>query len=135
MALIIIIHFRKQIMKRSDFIKKSIAFMSLGIPITIFSGSCSESEGVNPDDDPKDCLANGTNASIGSNHGHSLIVSKTDVDDGVQKTYSIQGTSSHAHDVTITSTQFAALKTNQSSLQVVSTSGGGHTHSITVSCA
>jgi len=131
----IIIHFGKQIMKRSDFIKKSIAFMSLGIPITIIAGSCSEDEEVDPNNDPKDCLANGTNASISSNHGHSIAVSKTDVDDGVEKTYSIQGTSSHGHEVTITSTQFATLKNNQTSIQVDSTSGGGHSHSVTVSCA
>ena len=122
-------------MKRSDFIRKSIAIISLGIPVTVLVGSCSDNESVDPDIDPTDCLVNGTNANISTNHGHSITVSKSDVDDGVQKTYSIQGSSSHAHDVTITSTQFATLKNNQSSIQVVSTSGGGHTHSITVSCA
>ena len=129
------VYFRKQIMKRSDFIKRSIAFMAIGIPATILTGSCSEGESVDPNNDPKDCLANGTTASISSNHGHSITVSKTDVDNGVQKTYSIQGSSSHAHEVTITPSQFSSLKSNQSSIQVVSTSGGGHTHSITVSCA
>ena len=122
-------------MKRSDFIKRSIAVMAIGIPVAALTGSCSENEELDPDNDPKDCLANGTSTSISSNHGHSITVSKADVDDGVQKTYSIQGSSSHPHDVTITSSQFSSLKNNQSSIQVVSTSEGGHTHSITVSCA
>lgn len=122
-------------MKRSDFIKKSIAFISLGIPVTILVGSCSDDESPDPDNDPTDCLANGTTANISANHGHSITVSKSDVDVGVQKTYSIQGSSTHAHNVTITAAQFATLKSNQNSIQVVSTSGGGHTHSVTVSCA
>jgi hypothetical protein len=122
-------------MKRADFIKKSIAFISLGIPVTILAGSCSDDDSTDPDDDPTDCLANGTNANISSNHGHSITVSKSDVEDGVPKTYSIQGSSSHAHQVTISSTQFATLKSNQASIQADSTSGGGHIHSITVSCA
>lgn len=122
-------------MKRSDFIKKSIALISLGIPVAILVGSCSDDDSPDPDNDPTDCLANGTNSSISANHGHSITVSKTDVDDGAEKTYSIQGSSNHAHNVTITSTQFATLKNNQSSIQAVSSSGGGHTHSVTVSCA
>jgi len=122
-------------MKRSDFIKRSIAFMAIGIPVAALIGSCSENEELDPNNDPKDCLLNGTSTSISSNHGHSIIVSKSDVDEGVQKTYSIQGSSSHAHNVTISSSQFSSLKNSQSSIQVDSTSGGGHTHSVTVSCA
>jgi len=122
-------------MKRSDFIKRSVVLTAIGIPVALITGSCSNNEEVDPNNDPKDCLANGTTSSISANHGHSLTVSKTDVADGSQKTFSIQGSSSHSHEVTITSAQFAALKDNQNSIQVVSTSGNGHTHSVTVTCA
>lgn len=81
-----------------------------------------------------DCLANGTNVSIGSNHGHSLTVSKDDVQAGTAKTYSIMGSSGHNHTVTITEADFASLQSN-SSINVESSTGDSHTHNVTVSCA
>ena len=62
----------------------------------------------------KDCLANGTNSSISANHGHVLNVSKTDVQNGAEKSYSIDGSASHDHTVVITANNFDLLKTNQS---------------------
>lgn len=81
-----------------------------------------------------DCLANGTNVSIGSNHGHSLTVSKEDVEAGTAKTYSIMGSSGHNHTVMITEADFASLQSN-SSINVESSTGDSHTHNVTVSCA
>jgi hypothetical protein len=76
---------------------------------------------------------NGTNVVIGANHGHTLVVPKTDVMAGADKTYDIQGTSPHSHTVTITAAQFAALAANMSVSTVSSLDG--HTHSIMVTCA
>ena len=123
-------------MKRIDFIKRITAIMAIGIPLLSVSNGCSSEEvtpNTNPND-PKDCLANGTSASIGSNHGHSITVSKTDIENSVAKTYGIQGGADHNHDVSITAANFTSLK-NNNSIQVSSTSGGGHTHSVSVSCA
>ena len=122
-------------MKRKDFIKHATAMAVFGLPMLSIANSCStDSVSPNSTPDPKDCLANGTSTSIGSNHGHSLEVSKIDVENGAQMTYSIQGTSVHDHEVIITADHFASLK-NSKSIQVISTSGSGHTHSVTVSCA
>lgn len=125
-------------MKRKDFIRRIAAFSILGIPILAVANSCSKEETPSPSNNNNqsdgDCLANGTNTSIGSNHGHSLTVSKQDVEDATEKTYSIEGSAGHDHMVTITSSQFASLKSNQS-ITAASTSSGGHTHNITVSCA
>jgi hypothetical protein len=38
------------------------------------------------------------------------------------------------HSVTVTAAQFAMLQNNQS-VSVTSTSGGGHTHAVTIMCA
>jgi hypothetical protein len=124
-------------MKRSEFIKQTLVLLVVGVPVSTFTSGCYGGEdppapAINSG--PKDCLANGTSANISANHGHSLNVSKDDVQDGVQKTYSIEGGAGHDHEVTITSTQFSSLKNNQS-IQVDSTSGSGHTHSVTVNCA
>ena len=69
-----------------------------------------------------------------ANHGHVLNVSKTDVQNGAEKSYSIDGSASHDHTVVITASNFDLLKTNQS-IQVDSSMGGGHSHAVTVSCA
>ena len=124
-------------MKRIDFLKRTAVVATLGLPILSVLSSCSTDTAptpTTPSTDPKDCLANGTTSSIGSNHGHSLTVSKTDVENGVEKTYNILGSASHSHDVTISTANFSSLK-NASSIQVSSTSGSGHTHSVSVSCA
>lgn len=74
---------------------------------------------------PKDCLANGTNSTIGSNHGHNILVSKADVSTGVEKTYAIVNGVGHDHNVTITAANFTTLQ-NNTSIQVESTLGSGH---------
>ena len=124
-------------MNRTEFIKRGLTMLAFGIPLIGLANSCTsenEPSPTPPNTDPKDCQANGTTTSIGSNHGHDLTVSKADVDAAIEKSYSIQGTSGHNHGVTITATNFTALKSNQS-IQVTSTSGSGHTHSVTVGCA
>ena len=124
-------------MKRIEFLKRTVVVTTLGLPILSFLSSCSTETAPSPSTPPptpKDCLANGTTSSIGSNHGHSLTVSKTDVENGVEKTYNILGSASHNHEVTITTANFSSLK-NATSIQVSSTSGDGHTHSVSVSCA
>ncbi len=127
-------------MNRKTFIKKTAGAVLIALPATSLIG-CSNSDnnsGVpNPDpgENPQaNCLDNGTAVAIGSNHGHTLVVSTADVNAGSEKTYSIQGSSGHNHTVTITGANFTSLK-NNSSISVVSTNDDDHTHSVTVSCA
>jgi hypothetical protein len=84
----------------------------------------------------RSCTTNGTNVSIGSNHGHVLMVSAADVAAGAEKTYNITGSATHAHSVTISAANFASLQSNPGmALTLTSTSGGGHTHTVTIMCA
>lgn len=73
-------------------------------------------------------------ATIGTNHGHSLIVSPADIAAAAEKTYDIMGSSAHTHSVTLTAAHFATLA-GGTMVMVVSTSGSSHTHSVTVRCA
>jgi len=128
-------------MDRKAFIQKTMGAMLIALPAYSLIG-CSSSDNdsdTNPDHNPNpdpqgNCLANGTKSTIAANHGHSLTVSTADVQAGAQKIYSIQGSSGHNHEVTITAANFNSLKSN-SSITVDSTSGDGHTHSVSVSCA
>ncbi len=123
-------------MKRKEFIKKSVFAVVAGVPLVTMMQSCGDDDDADMDGDEgmANCLENGTSTNIGSNHGHTLSVSKEDVTAGAEKTYSILGDSGHNHDVTITAADFTNLQQNQA-ITVTSSSGAGHTHSVTVSCA
>lgn len=128
-------------MNRKVFIQKTMGAMLIALPAYSLIACSSSDNGsdTNPDPDPDpdaqgNCLANGTQSAIATNHGHTLNVSKEDLQGGAQKVYSIQGSSGHNHEVTITAANFNTLKSNNSII-VSSSSGDGHTHSVTVSCA
>lgn len=125
-------------MKRKEFIQKSIGAVLIAVPaFSVVSCNKDDSANGDPDLDPEqaDCLANGANAkSISSNHGHTLTVSKADIDSGVEKGYSIKGGSGHDHGVTITAANFTSLQSKQSII-IESTTGASHRHDVTVSCA
>ena len=127
-------------MDRKTFLEKSLSLMLIALPAYALVGCSSSDDGSsNPDENPNpnaqaDCLDNGTNSVIGSNHGHNLTVSRSDVQTGSEKTYSIQGTSGHDHSVTLTANDFGSLQNNQT-VSVSSTNNDGHTHTVTVRCA
>ena len=124
-------------MDRKDFIKKMTSTVLLSIPVlSILACSDSSDDGPPPggSNPQNDCLKNGTKSEIGSNHGHTLQVSKADVENGNAKEYSIAGSSGHNHNVTISSDNFTMLKNNQA-IQVNSSNDDGHSHSINVTCA
>lgn len=125
-------------MDRKAFIKKTIGTVLVSLPVISLIG-CSSDDTANGDPnidpDATDCLANGANATaISSNHGHTLVVSKSDIDAGTQKSYSIQGSSGHNHSITLTSANFNTLKTAKS-ISVESSRDSSHRHDVTVSCA
>ena len=124
---------------RKEFLKTFAVFFTF-IGLGRLAAACSNNDddtggdtgGGGPTPQP-DCLNAGTNVSFNFNHGHVLAVSKEDVAAGVSRTYDITGSSGHSHSVTVTGSDFATLAGNQQIVEV-STSGGGHTHTVTVSC-
>ena len=72
---------------------------------------------------------------IAGNHGHVLAIAVADLDSGIDKTYNIQGSATHSHNVTFTVAQLRQLKAGDG-VSVMSTPGSsdGHTHEVTVSC-
>lgn len=125
-------------MNRKAFIKKTVGAAVLVVPVySLMNCSNDDSTNVEVVDDPEasDCLANGANATaITSNHGHTLSVSKADIDAGVEKSYSIQGSSGHNHTVVVTSDNFNTLKTSKT-LKIESSRDSSHRHDVTVTCA
>ena len=125
-------------MNRKTFIKKTTGAVLVTLPLYGLVG-CSNDDSANgdPDLDPAaaDCLANGANASaITSNHGHTLVVAKADIEAGLEKSYAIQGSSGHNHTIVLTTSNFDTLKSTKT-LKVESSRDSSHTHDVTVSCA
>ena len=124
-------------MDRKTFIKKIVGAAVIAVP-AYAALSCSTNESVPPQvggGGGGDCLANGARASgISGNHGHSLVVSRADVNAGAEKTYTIDGTAGHSHSITITTADFDKLKNNEP-IEVTSTVSDSHDHIIIVSCA
>lgn len=125
---------------RSEFFKLFIPFFVI-LGLGKWAAACGGNNGDTDDggdggggNGPQpDCLNAGTQVAIAGNHGHALVVSKADVAAGVTQAYDIQGSATHSHTVTLTSTHFASLAANQQ--VVVTSTGGPHPHSVTVSCA
>ena len=125
-------------MERKEFFKRLGGMALLTLPaayVVSCSGSDDSDGGNNNNNNAPNCLENGARAgTIVNNHGHSLIVPRADVEAGVEKTYNIQGTSSHSHLITVTAANFQTLSNNQQ-VVVGSTNDNNHTHSVTLICA
>ena len=127
-------------MRRRDFLV-GVGGIVIAVPAVASLAGCSGYGGDDDDDVGVDadgaasCTdfgAGATGSAISSNHGHALAVPAADVNAGVEKTYDIQGTSTHNHQVTITAAQFVSLQSGNS-VSVVSTVDG-HSHEVTVTC-
>jgi hypothetical protein len=80
------------------------------------------------------CAQDGTDVTIGENHGHVLVVTKDDVAAGAPKTYHIRGSSDHDHTVDLSADHFASLQADHA-IMTISSDDADHTHSIVVACA
>ena len=102
-------------------------------PITPDANMMTQSDaGIDAMPNPPTCAT--TSVAIASNHGHSISVPIADVNAGVDKTYQIQGSSTHPHSVLITAANFASLKM-MGSISVMSSLDAAHRHTVNVTCA
>lgn len=120
-------------MNRRDFFIR-VGGVALAAPVALKLGACSEDDSEPAVDAPPQATCeNGTNVTIGTNHGHELTVPQADIDAAEEKTYDIQGTSAHPHTVTITPADFQTLQ-ETGTVTLESTNDAAHTHAVTVTC-
>ena len=128
-------------MTRKQFLRGAVGFAAASFGLTLLG--CGGSSGPTPGPDASgggphpqadNCLQNGTNATIGANHGHVLVVSKQDVASGADMTYHIRGSATHDHTVSITAADFTSLQQAQA-IVTSSSTDEGHAHPIMVACA
>lgn len=131
-------------MDRKTFIRKTTVGILIGIPAVSMLGCSGDDNGngtpnPNPDPEPtaKNCVENGTNASVATaqSHTHSLTVPKEDVSAGISKIYDLGLSAGHIHQVELSAANFQALKDSPNqSITLTSTLQSDHTHNVTVSC-
>ena len=138
-------------MTRKEFLRAAaggVAALSLA---SLASSACGDDDdGVSADaappddagapDAPPSCTGHGAGASgtqIFGNHGHVLVVPAEDVNGAsMERTYSIRGTATHDHQLTLTAADFDKLKQNLSGVVMETSSDDGtHSHVVTVFCA
>lgn len=121
-------------MRRKMSRKEFLQFSMVGAGAALAAACGGTSGGAMQTPPAGNCLANGSTSQIGGNHGHVLVVTKADIAAGVAKTYDIQGSASHTHQVMLTAADMVALQKNMEA-QETSTTDAGHSHSIAVICA
>ena len=120
-------------MTRKDFLRSIVGAGVGAVGVAALAGCGGDDGGGGGTPDSPAAVCTTPAVAISGNHGHVLTVSLADVNAGVDKTYDIMGTSAHTHSVTVTAADFTTIKAGTTRM-VVSTTGGGHTHSVTVMC-
>jgi hypothetical protein len=108
---------------RQSFIKGSLAVV----------GTSVAGIGCGSDDDDDGGSTSACSSTIGSNHGHVLMVNQADVDAAADKSYDITGSAAHPHTVAVTAADFAKLAGGES-VMLTSSTDASHSHSVTIMC-
>lgn len=115
--------------------RKEFLGAAAGATVLLLLQSCGGGGGDDDDDPPpggQSCGSSG--GAIAGNHGHVLSIPTADLSATTNRTYSITGTADHAHSVTFTPAQLAALGAGQS-VMVLSTTDLAHNHEVTATCS
>jgi hypothetical protein len=86
------------------------------------------------DEESDEPCTNGVAVTFTDQHGHTINILKSDIDAGVNKTYTTAGTADHTHSVTLTGAQLASLLTGVQVMVTSGSGGDGHTHVIRANC-
>ena len=115
--------------------KRFIETMASGSVVLLFTGcgGGGDNNGGMPAAGPVPSGATCSPATISDNHGHALVIARSDLDSPSGKTYDIHGTADHTHSVTFSSAQLANLKAGLA-VSVSSSVTFGHDHTVTVTC-
>lgn len=118
-------------LSRKDFIKSAIA--ATGAALGLGAGGCGSSDDSGGSSGNGDCSA--AASAITDNHspGHSVTVTKAQIDAGGLQDVSIKGKADHDHVITLTDSHFANLKIGKG-ISTVSSDTNGHHHDVTLKC-
>lgn len=116
---------------RREFTVASALAMLSGVVITMSGcGSSNSPNSPTPEPTPAPGGASDKTGTIGSNHGHSAVITGAQLAAGGALTLNIQGSASHPHTVTLTSAELTSIAGNQR-VSKESSSDSSHSHTVT----
>jgi len=117
-----------QTLDRRTFTLEAVLAILSGVAITISSSACGG--GSSPTAPTPTPAATDKVGSISANHGHTAVITAAQLTAGGAVNLDIQGTASHTHGVSLSGAEIASIAANQQ-VSKESTSGNGHTHTVT----
>ena len=123
----------KKTLDRREFTVASAMAVLSGVAITISACGGSSSSGSNPmtPSNPAPPAAPGdVNGVVGSNHGHTAVITSAQLTAGGDLSLDIMGSATHPHTVDLTVADLTAVAAGQQVAKGSSTSNG-HSHSVT----
>lgn len=118
----------EKILGRREFtLAAAIAALS-GVAITI--SACGGGGGGSPSSPSSPSAPGDKTGVVGSNHGHTAVITGAQLSAAGALTLDIRGSSDHPHRVSFTAADMAAIAANQR-VSKESTNDDGHTHSVT----
>ena len=118
---------------RREFTAQSALALLSGVTITVNACSGGSSSPSSPTPTPvpnPGPVVNNVNGIVGTNHGHSAVITGVELAAGQALTLNIQGTSGHPHTVSVTASEVGQIA---GSARVAKTSSNddAHTHRVT----
>ena len=107
---------------RKQFLMSGLALLGAGVLAAC--GGDEEGGGVCDD---------GTSITFTDQHGHEILVSRTDVIAGVEKTYTTSGTADHQHMIVVTAAHFATIAAGGTALTMTNLVDA-HMHDVRIRC-
>lgn len=120
-------------LSRKEFLQSALALAGAAVLLEGCSSSSTPSPSTSGGGGGT-CKTNGAKDQGLDDPLHHLVVPAADVVAGTDKTYSIKGTQTHDHTVTVTAADFANLAQG-TTFTVTSTNTLSHTHTFSVVCA
>ncbi|HUP56080.1 MAG TPA: hypothetical protein VM598_01415 [Bdellovibrionota bacterium] len=114
--------------KRRAFLVRFLALPFAAAFLSRFLAACGSTETT-----ATGCAAGLTATTSTGSHTHSIVITRAEIEAGVQKTYTTTVGNSHTHTVTVTAAQFSDLAANSDVVLTTSTDGA-HDHQIALNC-
>jgi hypothetical protein len=123
-----------QKLSRKAFLRMVVGVVAAGAALEACGSDAADSTAAADSTSTASTCRNGAKDGGIDDPKHHLVVPAADIITGRSKTYSIQGTETHDHKITLEAADFAKLASH-ARVFVTSTRDVGHTHTFFVVCA
>ena len=117
---------RDDLISRRDFTVESVMALLAGVTITVTGCGGSSS----PPSSPTPTGTSDVSGVVGTNHGHTAVLTSAQISAGGAVSLNIQGTGTHPHTVDLSADEVRRIGQRQQ-VQKNSTTDAGHLHTVT----